>query len=100
MYIFDKLKEANIYINGRSLLLVTPLTIAINGGHLTIVKELINNEKVDLNVKDINGYSVLGTACRKGNLDIVNELLKKQADAIQTVDSDFQTVDFRLIASS
>lgn len=48
-FIFDKLIEANIYINERSLLPVTPLTIAINCGHLTIVRELIN-QNADLNV--------------------------------------------------
>lgn len=95
-YIFDKLIKAKIYINERSLLLVTPLTIAINCGHLTIVRELIN-KNADINVKDINGYSVMGTACRKGNLDIVKELLNKQADSIQTIDSEFQTGDSKIL---
>lgn len=75
-YIFDKLIKVKIYINERFLLFVIFFMIVINCVYLMIVRELIN-KNVDINVKDINGYFVMGIVCCKGNLDIVKELLNK-----------------------
>lgn len=87
LYIVETMSNAGADIFAKSLLLVTPLTIATTREHSSIVKELINFG-ADINLKDSNGYSIIRTACRSGNLNTVRELLTAGADTTQTVDSE------------
>ena len=57
-------------------------------GHLVVVRELLNNGKVNANAHDKNGCTSLIWACRVGQLDIVQDLLQRD-----TVDVNFAQND-------
>lgn len=86
-YIVETMEKEKADIFAKSLLFVTPLTIATTREHSNIVKELIKCG-ADISVKDTNGYSIIRTACRAGNLNTVKELLTAGVDTTQTVDSE------------
>jgi len=57
----------------------TALISASTGGHLDVVKTLLEN-KANLEIKSIEGYTALIWASRSGHLDIVKTLLEHKAN--------------------
>ncbi|RIB00083.1 ankyrin repeat-containing domain protein, partial [Gigaspora rosea] len=56
----------------------TPLQLAVIGGHLSVVQELIKSG-AKITIKMIDGLGPIHLASKSGNLDILEELLKKNA---------------------
>ncbi|RIB26653.1 hypothetical protein C2G38_2064287 [Gigaspora rosea] len=56
----------------------TPLQLAVIGGHLIAVQELIKSG-AKITIKMIDGLGPIHLASKSGNLDILEELLKKNA---------------------
>ena len=56
-----------------------PLIVAVEHGHIPIVKFLIENEGVDINQKDYRGMTPLSMSCKIGNLELVKYFLEKGA---------------------
>lgn len=54
----------------------TPLSWAALRGRLDIVMELMEQEGIDLNCRDVHGWTPLSLACRHGYADTVMQLLK------------------------
>jgi ankyrin repeat protein len=64
-----KQKQQNIY--GR-----TALFVAIEKGHKDTVQILVQNENLDVNLRDEDGWTALMWACREGHKEIVQMLLQ------------------------
>ena len=54
----------------------TALYVAIEGGRLEVVRELLKNINVDVNVQHNDGTTALYIATQKGHLEVVRELLQ------------------------
>ncbi|KKY27266.1 putative ankyrin repeat domain-containing protein 50 [Phaeomoniella chlamydospora] len=54
---------------------LTPLQIAVRENHVNIVRCLLNHPDVNPNVRDVDGYTPLMTACRRGHHSIVSLFL-------------------------
>ncbi|CAG8452529.1 14007_t:CDS:10 [Racocetra fulgida] len=65
-------------LNARDQFGKTPLQLAILGGHLAAVKQLIEND-AKITIRMLDGLGPLHLAAKSGNLDIIEELLKKNA---------------------
>lgn len=50
-------------------------------GDLITIKELLNKQNIDINTIDSVGYTALHKACKEGQLQVVNLLLQKGANA-------------------
>lgn len=72
----DKINEAKEEIKDRE---EKPLILAVEHGHIPIVKYLIENEGVDINQKDYRGMTPLSMSCKIGNLELVKYFLEKGA---------------------
>ncbi|XP_056001108.1 uncharacterized protein LOC130048432 isoform X2 [Ostrea edulis] len=57
----------------------SPLTVASEGGHESIVKELLK-AGADVNIQNIDGDTPLIAACRRGHFSIVEDLVNAGAD--------------------
>jgi len=57
-----------------------PIHLAVMNGDLIELNRLLNEESVDVNVKDFAGWSPLHEACNKGNLEMVKLLIEHNAD--------------------
>lgn len=67
------------------------LMLASQDSNLEIVKELLKDPKIDVNVLDVFNNTALIWASYKGELEIVKELLKDPKIDISVVDSDGKT---------
>ena len=78
-----KLKSLDINqkrMNGR-----TPLFIAAINGHISVVKQLVENgSNIDLEVKENEGMTPLLGSCFVGRVEIVKYLVDKGADLFAT----------------
>lgn len=72
----DKINEAKEEIKERE---EKPLILAVEHGHIPIVKYLIENEGDDINQKDYRGMTPLSMSCKVGNLELVKYFLEKGA---------------------
>jgi ankyrin repeat protein len=63
-------------------IIITPLILAVEGGHTEVVKLLVENE-CDMNICDADGRTLLHRACRKGYADIAEILLKSNSNINQ-----------------
>lgn len=72
----DKINEAKEEIKDRE---EKPLILAVEHGHIPIVKYLIENEGGDINQKDYRGMTPLSMSCKIGNLELVKYFLEKGA---------------------
>ena len=72
----DKINEAKEEIKDKE---EKPLIVAVEHGHIPIVKYLIENEGVDINQKDYRGMTPLSMSCKIGNLELVKYFLEKGA---------------------
>ena len=52
----------------------TPLVNAVYGGCINIVKHLLKQDKIQVNLCDDTGQTPLAAACRKGNIELVKLL--------------------------
>lgn len=68
-----------------SLTQQTPLHIASEEGHLSIVDFLLSNG-AKLEATDMNGWTALHCACYRGNIDIIMYLLAAGADCLAITD--------------
>lgn len=73
-------------IHGRSNRLWTALHFAAKGSNCEIIKFILD-QKVEFNVKDINGQSPLHVAAEYGQTDIVRFFLSKKISSIDVVDN-------------
>ncbi|KAL6893378.1 putative ankyrin repeat protein [Trichoderma evansii] len=51
------------------------LGVAVSDGHKDVVKILLQDERIELNARDIYGMTIMGYAVRSGNTDMVSPLL-------------------------
>jgi len=58
---------------------LTPLHLAAQEGHLSVVEYLFN-QNTDINSKDKNDYTPLHLAAQEGHLSVVEYLINKKAD--------------------
>ena len=65
---------------------VTPLILATIKGQLEIVKYLLENKQVAVNMKDNNGQTALMGASRKGHTEIVRYLLSRSDTKVNMQD--------------
>lgn len=69
-------------LNGR-----TPLYLAVNGGNIDIIRLLLDQPTIDVDLPDSSGYTPLGIAMMKNDTRSVEFLLKANAD-IEAVHDD------------
>ncbi|WP_252320928.1 ankyrin repeat domain-containing protein [Spiroplasma endosymbiont of Lariophagus distinguendus] len=83
-YYFDVIKEflnhKDIDVNQKNYKLKneTILHLAVRNGHVKIVKELLENEKININLQDKEGNTVWYLANKNGHIKIIQELLKRK----------------------
>ncbi|RIB26652.1 hypothetical protein C2G38_1996880 [Gigaspora rosea] len=70
--------EKELDLDARDQFGRTPLQLAVIGGHLSVVQELIKSG-AKITIKMIDGLGPIHLASKSGNLDILEELLKKNA---------------------
>ncbi|CAG8484360.1 21170_t:CDS:10 [Gigaspora margarita] len=70
--------EKEVDLDARDHFGRTPLQLAVIGGHLAAVQELIKSG-AKITIKMIDGLGPIHLAAKSGNLDILEELLKKNA---------------------
>ena len=58
---------------------MTPLHLAAENGHLSVVEYLVN-QKADINAKEQNDCAPLHLAARNGHLNVVEYLINQKAD--------------------
>jgi ankyrin repeat protein len=79
----------------------TPMTIALQKNHLTIVKELLATQDINVNSKDDNGRSLLSLALGTINhesIELIDQLLHQKNPAdVNSQDAKGQTPLYHLI---
>jgi hypothetical protein len=66
----------------------TALHLASRGGHVDVVKALLQHPNIDVNLHDEEGRTALSLAASSGNIDIVNLLLDLKDVDTNAVDKD------------
>ncbi|KAH6905368.1 hypothetical protein BKA70DRAFT_502069, partial [Coprinopsis sp. MPI-PUGE-AT-0042] len=66
---------------------ITPLHLAISGGHRNIVKNLLGSPDILVNVRNAGGHTPLMFACAEGNEGIVKPLLAHPDIDVNLVDN-------------
>ncbi|XP_067659864.1 putative ankyrin repeat protein RF_0381 [Haliotis asinina] len=80
------LSKVNVDINSRGLNGKTPLMFAINFGHVKVFELLVSKDCI-LPIVQENGKNILHMACVKGNVDMVQHILKKNIVSVDGEDS-------------
>ena len=80
----EELIRARANINARDINGFTPLELAVEYGHTDVVKALLNEKGIDLNLEANRRYSLLHLAARYGHTDTLKELLEKDYIDVNT----------------
>ena len=85
------LKFADLETNCKDECGRTPLSYAIEGGHETIVRLLINRDDVEVNIEDEDGQALLSCAAQYGHEAIVRLLIGRDEVMVDTEDEGGRT---------
>ncbi|PLB52138.1 hypothetical protein P170DRAFT_488625 [Aspergillus steynii IBT 23096] len=68
-------EDCHMDFNGRDAFGVTPLLQAIKGGHVNLVRMLVESDEVETNICDLDGWTPLMWAAKDGSTRITRSLL-------------------------
>ena len=92
------LRRPGISVNSKDSQGYTALALAAYKGRTLIAKKILDSKEVELNLTNENGATALMIAAEYGHNEIVDDLLKKQADS-KIKDHDGNTAIFIAIAN-